>query len=384
MKWRRIFRLITSIVLGWCMIANNTLAFEKMEENRNESLIKKESVANEKYNILLREWAYDKDRIDDVYADFPEYYGGAYIDKEKNLVIQVTWLNDEIKAYFDNLIDLQGVIFEVVEYSYDNLKEEKDNIVDKMGKQKFASFSLTGVGISFENNSVTVHVESNGVTRSVDSNQIKKEVSSFENIDVIWSEGQDEPTLDVRPGAQLTVAGTYSGSVGFWARDSYGNLGIITTPHDVVKSGDTVKIGSSTFGTAQTPHYNAYVDAVFIKRTSSSMNPSRQVNGAIYQLKSGTYSILAVGSTVYMAGSVTSAGTGSIQDVNYTSTYGLTNTVLTNVVAAKGDSGGIVAGGGTSTSKYIVGIVAGRKASTGTMFYVKAGTIVSHLNISIY
>jgi len=380
MKCKRMICLIMSVVLVWGLSASSVVAFETLDED----LMEKESEANEKYNILLREWAYDEERIDDVNADFPDYYGGAYIDESKNLVIQVTSLNDEIRAYFDDLIELENVIFEVVEYSYENLKCEKEAIVEKMKSQEFDSFSLTGVGISFENNSVTAHVEPRSDTRSINNAEIKKEISSFENVDIIWGVGQDEPTLDVRPGAQLTVAGTHSGSVGFWARDSYGNLGIITTPHDVIKLGDTVKIGNSTFGTAQTPHYNSYVDAVFIERTSNSMNPSRQVTGTIYDVKSGTFTILAVGSSVCMVGGVTGAATGFVEDVNYTASYGLTNTVMTSIVAAKGDSGGIVAGGGTSTSKYIAGIVAGRNLSTGTMFYVKAGTILSHLNISIY
>ena len=71
----------------------------------------KENRANDKYTTLLTHWAYDKEHIDDVYADFPSFYGGAYINDDQELVIQVTNSDAETMTYFKNLIDLTDVKF---------------------------------------------------------------------------------------------------------------------------------------------------------------------------------------------------------------------------------------------------------------------------------
>ena len=76
-----------------------------------------ENSCNDKYNKLLEYWAYDPAIIDDTNANFPSFYGGIYINEQKSLVIQVTCLNDAVKAYFGNIIDLSNVVFEEVKYS---------------------------------------------------------------------------------------------------------------------------------------------------------------------------------------------------------------------------------------------------------------------------
>lgn len=82
-----------------------------------------ENDATKKYNKLLATWAYNPMIIDDVNANFPEFYGGAYINKQKKLVLQVTSLDKSVILYFKNIIDLTNVIFEEVKYSYDELKQ---------------------------------------------------------------------------------------------------------------------------------------------------------------------------------------------------------------------------------------------------------------------
>lgn len=154
----------------------------------------KEADANEKYNILLNEWAYDKEYIDDVNANFPEYYGGAYIDND-DLVIQVTSLNDEIREYFAELIDLNGVIFEEVTYSFEELKVEQQKIEELMTSDELP-FKIVGVGISIKSNSITAYIDNSQKKLSV--NDIKKELSDFANIEIEFSEGDEPVDQDVQ------------------------------------------------------------------------------------------------------------------------------------------------------------------------------------------
>ena len=67
----------------------SVFALDSLEEIRNTELQalpleiqNKENIACGKYNLLLKKWAYDPNYIDDVNADFPEFYGGAYINED--------------------------------------------------------------------------------------------------------------------------------------------------------------------------------------------------------------------------------------------------------------------------------------------------------------
>lgn len=39
----------------------------------------KENEATEKYNLLFRHWAYDTNHVDDVNANFPNFYSGETV-----------------------------------------------------------------------------------------------------------------------------------------------------------------------------------------------------------------------------------------------------------------------------------------------------------------
>ena len=117
----------------------------------------KESVGVDKYNALLREWAIDPAYISDTNADFPEFYGGAYLNDEKLFVIQITNTFEEAQAYFSDLIDLTDVAFERVQYSFVELKEAQDEIeqiIHSVGIPSFEDYN--GIGISSTRNKVIV------------------------------------------------------------------------------------------------------------------------------------------------------------------------------------------------------------------------------------
>lgn len=99
---------------------------------------------------------------------------------------------------------------------------------------------------------------------------------------------------------------------------------------------------------------------------------------------SNAYTSLAVGSTTYSKGKSSGCQTGEVIDTNYTTSYGISNCVVTSAPCASGDSGGIVAGSGTSSSRYVAGIVTGKQGTTDYVIYVKAGNIISTLGISVY
>lgn len=374
------------VITSVCTIPKTVYAADIIEESEKQQILENE--ANEKYNKLLEIWAYDPLYVDDVNAMFPDFYGGAYINHEKELVIQVTDYSEEVIKYFENIIDLTNVKFEEVKYSFNDLNQAHDEIVKRMGEKSTDSFmtNVSGVGVSIPENAVTLYLvipEEEAYTESI-KKEIYENLSNFEKIKVISVSEKDTPaSAAVYPGSKISNS-TSNRSVGFWAKDGSGNLGIVTAPHSTLSSGQNLSIGSRTFGTTATPYFSGNVDAVFVKRTNTYFTPSRNVPGHGFSLKSSGYTSLAVGSTTYSNGITSGSQTGQVTDINYTTSYGISSCVVTSAPCDHGDSGGIVAGSGTSSSRYIAGIITGKQGGTSYVMYVKATYIMSTLGISVY
>lgn len=245
--------------------------------------------------------------------------------------------------------------------------------------------SIAGVGISFPDNAVSLYLTtSNSITRSSSiENEVLDKISTFDGITIITTQEEDTLAAAVEPGTEIKNS-VYSRSVGFWAEDGDGNIGIVTAPHDSISTGTTMSIGTTTFGTASTPYFSGNLDAVFIERTNTSFTATRYVSGWDFYLTSRANTTLAVGSTTYSKGISSGCQIGTIVDTNYTTTYGISNCVVTSAPCEDGDSGGIVAGSGTSTTRYVAGIVTGTQGSTGYLIYIKANNIINTLGVSVY
>lgn len=118
MKKTYLAELLTSVIVAGILAYPDVVVAENISYTLEPIAQELENDAVEKYNVLLSEWAYNKDKIDDVYADFPDYYGGAYINDKRQLVIQVTELSDVVKAELSDIISLDNVVFEEVNYPY--------------------------------------------------------------------------------------------------------------------------------------------------------------------------------------------------------------------------------------------------------------------------
>ncbi len=384
------FTLLMSV---WLIPSSNMVAFEEATDTNvnlavlSDELQELENEANEKYNELLNEWSENSQFVTESNVNYPDFYGGAYINNEKELVIQVTYLDDSIEEYFGSIINLTNVVFEEVSYSFNELKQAHGEIVEKMNPNSsdLLISSIAGVGISFPDNSVSLYVvTSDAVAKtSAFNNQVRDNISDFENIKIISTPGKDATVADLEPGAEITDSG-YTRSAGFWARNANGDLGIITAPHSSISQGDTIWVGTTVFGTASTPYFSGSVDAVFVERTNANFSATRYISGWNFNLISGTYTTLAVGSTTYSKGKATGCKSGVIVDTNYTTSYNISDCVVTSATCDSGDSGGIVAGGGSSSSRRVAGIMTGKQGGTNYIIYVKAANIISTLGITVY
>jgi len=160
-----------------------------------EKLQKMESAAIEKYDTLVRTWSKDGSDTD---MDSPDFYSGAYINDDKELVIIVTSLYEAIPEYFSQIIDLEGVVFERVKYTYAELIAERDAISERWqaGMDDPLISSIAAVGISEADNAVNLYIVSkdwNKKRRQAFGEAVRDAVTSFENVNIIFWRGYIEP-----------------------------------------------------------------------------------------------------------------------------------------------------------------------------------------------
>jgi len=238
--------------------------------------------------------------------------------------------------------------------------------------------NINGVGLSLQNNAVVLYYvsERDDAISFVHSNI--QSVVSTDNVEVSIVKERDAPCGPLDLGTKINDR-----SIGFWAQDSAGNVGIVTAPHSSIAYGANMHINGITFGTAQTPYFSGNTDAVFVKRTNSFYTPSQYVPTHGFTLYSGSYISPVVGTTIYSKGITSGAKSGVITDLYYTTAYGISNVAVTTATADSGDSGGTVAAGGNSTNRYLAGIITGRTAMNYYLLYIQATYILSNCGVTV-
>lgn len=364
--------------------------------NIDYELVQKESIADEKCNRILDEWSINGG-FSDYETDFPSFYGGAFIDEDKNLVIQVTNLDDEVIKYFESLIDTNDVIFQEVKYSYNELLEQMDAISQSIGTNSRMS-SINGVSISQKNNQVNIYYSPDSA-RSIDISNNLDDIFWIDNIRFIEKE-PEIPCEAGEPGTQISVNGinnngeyySNSRSIGFWAKDSYGNYGIVTAPHTTTANGMSASINSVTFGEVTNIFVGGSVDCAFIKRTNSNFTYKKDITPLGMHI-AGYVTRVNEGITIYTVGVTTGLTVGTVLNSNASIMYeqnditvSLTDTVKTSNMVNSGDSGGIALKFSDS-GIYIAGIVISKSHSNngdaGQATFCKYTNIASALGVNM-
>ena len=359
--------------------------------------INNSAISVDKYRALKEFWAHGNVFATEEQIDYPDYFGGVYLNEEKNLVICLKEINDNIKDEFAKIISLDNVTFELVKYSYKELNEEKDRIVKTCmtNKDNPLHSVVSGVGLAFHLNSVNLYLDLDEQEAKIANKveDIRRQITTFENIHVIFSPCV-KPCTYVYPGTKLSsnisVRATAYFSVGFWATHD-NDPGVVTAPHHTITAGDVLKVGKDNFGTALTPYCNngGKVDAVFVKRTNSQFESSSYVIDWDQSITSATPFANVYGSVIDAAGATSGAIYGRIEDTNEDCKYDfgtgeltvIHDCVLTSAISQGGDSGGIVFGSVASVGNCIAGIIIA-SSTGGKMIYCKYENILSTLDIT--
>lgn len=350
----------------------------KSMERFNSDFLKNQSEASEVYKKLTQSFG-TAGMVQAI--DYPEYYGGSYIDNDGKLVINSTDNSNSNNQNFKQRTGTDKFILKPCKYSYKMLNK----IVDTLNTYKLEKAD-SPISVNF--NSYALLDEQNNIVVYLDEyNQeqieaFKKQVIDSPAIEFRKAVGKFENEISINAGSTID-SGIYSASVGYRARLN-GVDGIVTAAHFVSPVSSIEKDGI-TFAICTASKESGSVDASFCKITNSLYIPTNTLEGTSNTI-STTISEPGVGTVINKVGLSTGATSGKIISTNASLTVeGVTFTNLTSAdyTSAPGDSGGIVYSYvSSSNTRYTLGIHKGAVGST--RYYVKANQINSALGTSRY
>ena len=149
-----------------------------------------QKVAVEQYHIMLKEFKSNKANRSNINKEYPDNFGGSYIDKEGNLNINIVGEDaNDIKA----LLKSDKVKYHKVKYSKNYLEE----LVDKLNKCAIEhpdEFGIEQVVLSESNNKIIVYL------RNMSDNEINavKKIVDSPAIEFAKSLGRVTPTAETK------------------------------------------------------------------------------------------------------------------------------------------------------------------------------------------
>jgi hypothetical protein len=198
---------------------------EREAKGFSKSFLKNHDKSVDEYNLLMQ--SFSSDEILKA-TDYPDNYGGAYIDRQGVLVIFTSENVDEAKKDFAVKTKNENITIKTCKYSFRKLTETMDTLntfvldnLDNDITKNITSFAL----IDSENKIVVELIDFS--QEKID--EFKKNVSSDSCIEFIQSEGECVADVNVNPGAGITATGG-GGSVGYRVKRNCLD-GILTSGH---------------------------------------------------------------------------------------------------------------------------------------------------------
>jgi len=345
---------------------NGDLVKEEIEESQDlssfhEKAKKQEKAVNE-YNKLMNSIHDSNKRSSD--EAFPEYYGGAFIDENDDLVVLVTTKEKSGKEKVKEATENSDTKIKEAKHSYNDLlkiqtKVEKTytSLYKKNNEDveiKSILDDITGIYIDDKGNQVVVQIKELSVEKEELFNKL------FGNSElIVFEDGftYSDTAIDWRPGRKIySDTGYLSTGYSAYSYNSSGSkiYGFVTAGHSF-SNGDEVYTSSSrssVLGICRSSKNSGSVDAAFIEITSSTYENSNKVYysdssgaGSGVTLKAGEYTTsVAQGEKVYKAGAKTYLTEGTVLSSSHSETF--SGKVFTDLLKAStlnlgGDSGGV-------------------------------------------
>lgn len=349
-----------------------------------EKEVRKQDKNAKKYNKLCEKIQDKKGKE----VEYPEYYAGAYLDEEKNLVVNLAVNSKKNKEKVKDVVG--DVEFQASQYSYNELMDAYTELSAYDFESRKNAPQVIWISVDEINNCVNVGIQD---LKNTDAEWIQKNVCKTDCIKYTNAEAETEDCdTYVRPGQYLDN-GAVSFSAGFMADriNSSGEyvFGFITCAHGGNTVGtDIYNWADTRLGHVTLRQNSGNCDASFVRLkstacfdpdvlyadSSGSKGRGETLCGMIYNMP--------VGYTVYKNGATSYRTQGTITSTNFTAND-ITDMYAANAYAAGGDSGGTFYAT-LNSSYYYAGIVKGRINAVdnpdywlGTTYFVKATNILN-------
>lgn len=289
-----------------------------------------------------------------VYETYPYYYGGCFIDDNRNIVILSKEDSETVRQDLVHRIGTNNFLIQPCTYSYNELKDVYRRIqnfwLNDTNDEICNRITLVCFGI----NDVTNTVEVNLLNCSDDNIELfKNNILDSPMISFAKAHGEIEITMDINPAAEIRSNG-HAASVAYRAMKSGGKYGFVTAGH-FVSVEDTVKIGTIPVAVCRNSKYsNGTIDAAWCEAINPH-SPSNITNITFTELSTQTVATPGVKTYVYMEGFKSGFQRGLVQRVDISGKYKIKNAAgveidsykIIHLVEAtypcqKGDSGGVV------------------------------------------
>lgn len=343
------FLLTLCLLLSITMIANasSNSSDGAGEIVKDERLIR-EGLANKQYDSMIR--AMEKKYED----EFPEYYGGAFVNENGDLVVCKVSENEDSEKEIVEMTNNPKIITRTVKYSYNDLYTVYSEISQAMSDFNEGKRSEKILGdikctkTCETDNTVIVEIE------GLNDDKVKEFKELFPEADCVsfanWV-GYTTFATAWKPGSGVYTSSGARASTGypvyFTDTDGLQKKGFITAGHAYSANASVYKSSTinntNKLGVCKASQLSGNVDAALIKITNSNytMSSTTMYNG--YTLSTTAYTIPAEGSTVLKEGSTTQNQSGMVMSTNSSiAVNGLTlsNMIETTAYGLPGDSGG--------------------------------------------
>lgn len=349
---------------------------------------KRQEIASLIYQDLLESFKTGNTKSVITSIDYPEFYGGAFVNEEGNLVINI--VGDSIKSSL-LLSERVGneVQRQVCEYSYKELSSAVEELnrymLDENNNTTIERLGFVGFDLSDRDNKIFVKLEN---CSSDAIREFKAEIANYPFIEFQRSEGIPVVHANINCGSGIESGNTGSynlGSVGYRAKKWDGSVGVVTCAHVITRPYQDVYINGVMVGASDDWQMSGSIDATFCDITNSSYVPTNNVEGSSDVVGTSVVEPLQ-GILVKARGNTTKAVvSGNILSSSTTSTFNLSDgskLTLTNIASASyhgasGDSGGIVY---TALGTYGI-----HEGGTGTIsYFIKASLINNAFGLTRY
>lgn len=349
---------------------------------------------------------------------YPNYYGGAYLNSDGLLVVNVTERTPTIEQEIKSATGNTEIIISVVNYSYNYLLDLHDQIVEfiEKGTNEHIAASITSFAVLDNSNDLEIGLTelSNKAISEFVEEVFEPNVarSSGLSIPLSFVEQTSPSVLNQSPGPSLSATAASSSlycgdqiedydsifSVGFpcyYRENGVLYAGFVTAAHGCSDGATITNANQDVIGTVKAWQYSGTVDAAFVAITNSSFSMPTVIDAVVssgttdyhsyYTVTPGGSVVPAVGTTLFKDGKTTNttfATVDSIYASNYWPAHNVTISDLIRVdeeIAAAGDSGGIAFTLGTGNYASTAGIV--QSAGSGKVCFVKHSNIVNALDL---